>query len=231
VGGGGGNHTITTLTGSVWVDGGAGDDRLVTGFDNDTVTGGPGRDTIFSDATSSFCGIFSCTVPFGNDTVNARDGEADTIDCGIGADRAVLDAIDTHANCETGLIDSRTFGARTLVTLALRVKRIPARGPVAIRVSNRNSFPITGRLAGRTAKRVSVSARRRLIKLKSKSFRVGPNARKTVKLRLPKSLQRLLRRKRKLTLRLSAKVKDPSGKSRTVTKKLTVRLKKPRGKR
>ena len=71
------------------------------GFDNDTITGGPGRDAIFADATGSFCGIFSCTVPFGNDTVNARDGEADSIDCGIGADRAVVDTIDTVANCET----------------------------------------------------------------------------------------------------------------------------------
>ena len=101
VSGGGGNDDITTLNGSDAVDGGPGDDRLVGGFDNDTITGGPGRDAIFSDATGSFCGIFSCTVPFGNDTVNARDGEADSIDCGIGADRAVVDRIDTVANCET----------------------------------------------------------------------------------------------------------------------------------
>ena len=73
----------------------------MAGFDNDTITGGPGRDAIFADATGSFCGIFSCTVPFGNDTVNARDGEVDSIDCGVGADRAVVDTIDTHANCET----------------------------------------------------------------------------------------------------------------------------------
>ncbi len=101
VSGGGGNDTITTLNGSDQVNGGAGDDRLVTGFDNDNVTGGPGRDTIFSDATGSYCGFYTCTVPFGNDTVNARDGEADTIDCGVGADGAVVDAIDTHANCES----------------------------------------------------------------------------------------------------------------------------------
>ena len=31
----------------------------------------------------------------------ARDGEVDSIDCGVGADRAVIDAFDTHANCET----------------------------------------------------------------------------------------------------------------------------------
>jgi Ca2+-binding RTX toxin-like protein len=108
VSGGGGNDTITTQNGPDAVDGGPGDDRIVSGFDNDTVTGGPGRDSIFSDSTGSFCGIFSCTVPFGNDTINARDGEADQIDCGIGADRAVVDTIDTHANCET--VDAATTG-------------------------------------------------------------------------------------------------------------------------
>ncbi len=133
VSGGGGNDTITTLNGSDSVDGGPGDDRLVTGFDNDNVTGGPGRDTIFSDATGSYCGIYICTVPFGNDTVNARDGEADTIDCGVGADRAVIDAIDTHANCET--VDSQSDGgARALTVLSKRSIRQIARRGLRIRV-------------------------------------------------------------------------------------------------
>jgi Ca2+-binding RTX toxin-like protein len=101
VSGGGGNDTITTLNGPDTVDGGAGDDRITAGFDNDTVTGGPGRDALFADTTDSFCGIFVCTLPFGNDTVNARDGEPDQIDCGVGADRAVTDTSDTVANCET----------------------------------------------------------------------------------------------------------------------------------
>ena len=49
------------------------------------------------------CGWYSytCKIPFGNDVVNARDGEADTIDCGVGQDRAIVDAIDVVANCET----------------------------------------------------------------------------------------------------------------------------------
>ena len=67
------------------------------------LTGGPGQDTIFADATSASCGWYSytCKIPFGNDVVNARDGEADTIDCGVGEDRAVVDAIDIVTNCET----------------------------------------------------------------------------------------------------------------------------------
>lgn len=85
------------------LDGGSGNDFINAGFGNDVVTGGPGQDTIQADATSASCGWYSytCKIPFGNDVVNARDGEADTIDCGVGEDRAVVDAIDVVANCET----------------------------------------------------------------------------------------------------------------------------------
>jgi hypothetical protein len=83
------------------VDGGAGNDHVEGGLGNDSVTGGPGRDVIYGDATASRCTYYSCKISFGNDVINARDGEADTIDCGIGTDKAIVDAIDTVANCET----------------------------------------------------------------------------------------------------------------------------------
>ncbi|MBJ7331788.1 MAG: PASTA domain-containing protein [Solirubrobacteraceae bacterium] len=82
------------------LDGGAGDDTLEGGYGNDTITGGAGRDTINADASGG-CDIFVCNAPVGNDTVNARDGAADSIDCGVGTDRAIVDSIDTVANCET----------------------------------------------------------------------------------------------------------------------------------
>jgi hypothetical protein len=40
------------------------------------------------------------------------------------------------------------FGTQTLVTLKLAAKRIPARGPLKVRVSNANGFAITGALSG-----------------------------------------------------------------------------------
>jgi Ca2+-binding RTX toxin-like protein len=83
------------------VDGGAGNDTVEGGRGNDTVTGGPGRDTIYGDATSSHCSWYSCKIPFGNDTIQARDGEQDNIDCGIGTDTAIVDSADVVANCET----------------------------------------------------------------------------------------------------------------------------------
>jgi hypothetical protein len=40
-------------------------------------------------------------IPFGNDVINARDGQLDGIDCGAGEDRVVADAVDVIApNCE-----------------------------------------------------------------------------------------------------------------------------------
>ena len=49
------------------------------------------------------CGWYSytCKIPFGNDVIYARDGEQDTIDCGVGEDKAVVDKIDIVSNCET----------------------------------------------------------------------------------------------------------------------------------
>jgi hypothetical protein len=119
------------------------------------------------------------------------------------------------------------FGARALVTLKLASRRIPARGPLSITVSNANAFTVTGRLSGRTAKAVAAAkSRRRVLKLKAKSFRVAGGRRATVRLALPTRLRRLLGRQHRLSLRLSASVKDPVGNARTVAKTMSVRLKK-----
>jgi hypothetical protein len=119
------------------------------------------------------------------------------------------------------------FGAKTLVTLKLAGGQIPANGPVAIKVANDNGFTITGNLGGRTTSKVSVSKRKR-VKLKTKSFSVSAHTKRTVKLKLPKALRRLLKRKHKLSLRLSAVVKDPAGHSRTVSKTIKPKLKRKR---
>ena len=69
--------------------GGAGHDRLWSGFGNDDLTGGPGEDVI--------------TSYVGRDLIDAGDGETDTVDCGDGEDIAIVDPIDDVANCETTL--------------------------------------------------------------------------------------------------------------------------------
>jgi Ca2+-binding RTX toxin-like protein len=98
----GGDDVLLSANGTQTIDGGAGNDRIEAGFGNDTITGGPGRDTIAADFTGSQCGwLQSCTIPHGDDVIYARDGEADSVDCGVGEDKAVVDAQDTVSNCET----------------------------------------------------------------------------------------------------------------------------------
>jgi hypothetical protein len=110
------------------------------------------------------------------------------------------------------------------VSLALASARIPARGPLPVRIANANDFGVTGSASGQTTGKVTVSAKRR-VKLKAKRFSVGAKARKTVKLKLPAALQRELKRRGRVSLRLTVRVKDPAGTTRTVTKKITARLK------
>ena len=51
---------------------------------------------------------------------------------------------------------------------------------------------------------------------------------KVVKLKLPKALRKLLKRKNKLSLRLTAKLRDPAGNTRTVKKTVKPKLKRKR---
>jgi DNA-binding beta-propeller fold protein YncE len=117
------------------------------------------------------------------------------------------------------------FGSKTLIRLRLAAKRITARGPVPIVVSNANGFPVGGGLSGETAKAVAAKPKRRRLKLKTRTLRVAANRETTVKLRLPPTLGRLFKRNGKLMLRLKARVRDPAGNARTVTKTLAPRLK------
>lgn len=62
-------------------------DKLQGGSGADRLTGGPGTDTMLGDS--------------GNDRLQAKDGTADTVNCGGGADVATVDEVDkVAANCE-----------------------------------------------------------------------------------------------------------------------------------
>jgi hypothetical protein len=111
-----------------------------------------------------------------------------------------------------------SFGSDPLIRLSLAARRIGRRGVVPVRVRNRNSFAVSGRL----------SARRKRARTKTKAFDVRANARKTVRLKLPRKLRLLLVRRHRLALRLRAVVRDPAGNKRTVVKRVKVRLKRPR---
>lgn len=100
--GGGGNDDLTGGSGADQLFGEAGSDTLYGGADDDRVEGGPGTDSLFGDYAQ--CSAYGCSS--GNDQLLARDGEADALNCGAGADSAQVDAIDTLGQdgfqlCET----------------------------------------------------------------------------------------------------------------------------------
>ena len=119
------------------------------------------------------------------------------------------------------------FGTDTRVTLKLAKKKIKARGPVPVRVTSSNTFPITGKLSGKSAKKIATKpgGKKKPVKLKAKKLAVGAATSTTVKLTLPPSLRHLLAADGKLTILLSAKVTDEAGTTKTVTAKVKLKLK------
>ncbi|HEX8647421.1 MAG TPA: PASTA domain-containing protein [Thermoleophilaceae bacterium] len=99
--GGGGDDELDMSDGADQLDGGTGNDMLDGGFGDDRIVGGPGADQIHGDTPAGECSYIYCKNPFGNDTIEARDGEVDSIDCGVGQDRVVADRADAVAgDCE-----------------------------------------------------------------------------------------------------------------------------------
>jgi hypothetical protein len=100
--GAGGDDVLRSGDGPDHLDGGAGNDSVDGGFGDDELIGGPGRDTISGDLAGGDCGPLWCKSPYGNDTIDARDGEVDSVTCGAGTDSVQADPQDVVApDCET----------------------------------------------------------------------------------------------------------------------------------
>jgi Ca2+-binding RTX toxin-like protein len=91
--GAGGNDELTGSSDADTLFGGDGNDTLYGGEGDDRVDGGPGLDSLFGDYSG--CSVYGCAG--GNDQLFARDGQADALNCGAGADSAQVDTIDTVA--------------------------------------------------------------------------------------------------------------------------------------
>jgi Ca2+-binding RTX toxin-like protein len=200
------------------IDGGAGNDRLEGGKNHDTITGGPGRDVIFADETSSSCkpDFPESCVRYGNDTVDARDGEADQVDCGAGTDRVLADAADVVSpTCETverggaGAPGAGTPGGPGAapggpvtqpgaVAPGARMTVAPAKLRAAL------ARGLVVRLAGLRAGRTTVTARlgRRVVARGIARITAAGTGRAT--LTFTRAGKRALRGKRRVTLKVSA---------------------------
>lgn len=107
------------------------------------------------------------------------------------------------------------------LTLSLASARVPASGPVAIRVVNGSPFPLAGKLAAQT----TGSASKRPVRLVAKPFQVAAQSKAIVKLKLPKPLGSLLARKHRLPLALNATVTDPARNTYLVKQTVVPKLK------
>jgi hypothetical protein len=203
------------------VDGGAGNDHVEGGLGNDTVTGGPGRDTIYGDATASRCTYYSCKIPFGNDVINARDGEADNIDCGIGQDKATVDAIDVVSNCETvdGAGSNGPSGNNSVkVTLGKgKLGSVAAKGyTLKVKCSAACSATATMTADKATARKLGAK------KVGSGKGSLSKAGTATVKVKVAKKVARKLKRLSKAKMTVKVVVKQ-GGKSQTISRALTLK--------
>jgi Ca2+-binding RTX toxin-like protein len=193
--GGAGDDRLRAGDGPDRVDGGPGNDSLDAGFGDDVIVGGPGRDTISGDLAGGDCGPLWCKYPYGNDTIDARDGEVDSITCGSGTDTVLADAIDVvDKDCETVTRGSAAAGA-TKKALAASIVKVKLGRALRRGLTLRVTAPGAGRLtATAKAKGKKVAAGSRTVK------KAGST---TVVLRFTKKMRRKLRHAHSLKLNVA----------------------------
>ena len=109
----GGADKLSGGGGSDALDGGGGRDRLVGAGGRDVLKGEGQADVLFGgakgdnlfggaagDKLTGGGGVDFYAGGVGRDLINARDGKAETVDCGGGRDRAIVDRADRVRNCE-----------------------------------------------------------------------------------------------------------------------------------
>ena len=214
--GGGGNDKLSAFDYDDTVDGGVGNDTLTGGYGNDTITGGPGKDTIYADVSSTTCNYIQCRLPQGNDTIHARDGEADQIDCGVGNDTAYVDAVDTAStSCETVVKGDGPGGDGPGATLTGKARKTSLRKALSKGLILELTAPGPGKLSV-----VGKAGKRKVAKGKATARGAGKVA---VKVRFTKQGRKALRRARKAKLTFAVTLTPAQGQA--VTGRVTATLK------
>lgn len=200
----GGDDDLRAGDGPDHLDGGPGADVLDGGFGDDTIVGGPGRDAISADLAGGDCGPLWCKLPYGNDVVQARDGEIDSITCGAGSDRVVADPDDVIASdCETvdraaGAPQPTGGGAGGVPTPRARLSVASIRLGAALRGGLRV------RLSHMPAGRVSVKARVAGAVVATGRAAIGVSGAARVRLRFTHAARKALAKRRSIRLTVRA---------------------------
>ena len=205
--GGGGQDDLYGGGGDDRMFGDAGNDKLQGASGSDTVDGGAGLDQIYGDNAS--CSVF-CS--FDADTLFARDGEKDAVDCGGGADSATVDQLDVVSDCAS--VDRSNVSPPPGAGLA---KASFAGSKKTVKVSRRGRFSYSFK-AGAGLKGKAVFR-----KLAAKSFTVPGSGKVTLKMKLKPKKLALLRRKRKIKTKVTVTLRNAAGASSVASTTVTLK--------
>jgi len=201
--GAGGNDDLYGGPGDDNIFGDAGADKLQGASGADRVDGGSGIDQINGDRASC---TFTCS--FDADQLFARDGEQDTVDCGGGADTAVVDQLDVVAFCTSIDRSSVTPGGGPAKPSFVGSKK-------TIKVNRRGRFSYGfGAGAGLRGKAVFRG-------MATKSFTAPSSGKVKLNVTLPRKKLALLRRKGKIKTKLTVTLKNGTGASSVASKTVT----------
>ena len=222
--GAGGEDLLRGAGGNDTLDGGAGPDRLEGGYGDDALIGGPGADKLKSDVGNNACGSSpNCPAPHGNDTVEARDGEVDSIECGPGQDRVVADAKDViAADCEVvergpGPEPEPELHENPVVTpLQLKVKG------AKLRKALNSGLTVTFQAGAAGKAEVAVTKGRKVVAKGARSL--GKPGTYSTRVKFPKKVRKSLSRARKASFSITVTVKPADGSApQTQTIKTTLK--------
>jgi Ca2+-binding RTX toxin-like protein len=228
--GGGADDDLYGGSGDDRIYGDAGNDKLQGANGADLVDGGPGIDQLYGDIAS--CSI-SCS--FDADSLLARDGETDRVDCGGGADTAQVDQSDVVAFCAS--VDRQTVGGSppsspppsspspppaVVVSLATTGRPSVSTGVVAkITCPAACTFTVTLRLSAAQARRHGLG--RKALTIGSVRATLLVAGTKTVRITLSKKARSRLRKTKSVPVTLTATVTDATKKKTTKAKTITLK--------
>ncbi len=159
--------------------------------------------------------IASCSVfcTFDPDTLLARDGERDVVDCGAGADTAQVDQLDVVAFCS--VVDREAVappgGGGPLAKASF------AGSKKTVKVNRRGRFSY-GFRAGAGLKGKAVFRN-----VAKKSFTTPAGGRVTLKMALTRRKLALLRRTGRIKTKLTVTLRDGAGGSSVASKRVTLK--------
>lgn len=182
------------------VTGGNVNDVLIGNAGANVLQGGPGDDRLLGGA-----GPDTLDGGDGNDAIQALDGVVDQVLCGNGTDGVIADKADALTACE---LIQRTV-VQVLTETAKMRKGI-------VRVTVRCSPYATEGCNG------SLTLKYRTTTLGKKAFKLATGAKATLKVKLSKKAQKLVKKKGRLKATARVTAKDASGVSSTSTAKVTI---------